>query len=106
MTIKNYIGGNIEANSSSIIRVFDPSTGEIIDEVVNSNNIDFNNTIKSSKKGFNEWLSYTPLKRSRILSKYKDIIEKCWVGAKFSNLLSDLLITVARGASDAIRRNE
>ena len=76
MTIKNYIHGNLESDSKSKINVFDPSTWDIINEVVNSNEVDFSNTINSSVKGFNEWLSYTPLKRSRIISKFKNNIEQ------------------------------
>ena len=49
---------------------------ETIAEVVLSDNKDFNNTIKSSLNGFKTWSEFTPLKRSRILSKYKNLIEK------------------------------
>jgi malonate-semialdehyde dehydrogenase (acetylating) / methylmalonate-semialdehyde dehydrogenase len=74
--IKNYINGNIEAVSSQTIDVFDPSKGEKIAEVVQSNDKDFFNTVKSSQAAFDIWSNVTPLKRSRIISKYKDLIEK------------------------------
>ena len=74
--IKNYINGSISSVSEEQIGVFDPSKGEEIKKVVLSNEEDFKNTIISSKKSFYEWSSYTPLKRSRILSNYKNIIEK------------------------------
>jgi|TARA_B100001971_G_C18249006_1_gene576644 malonate-semialdehyde dehydrogenase (acetylating)/methylmalonate-semialdehyde dehydrogenase len=74
--IANYINGSISSSSSNFLPVFDPSTGEIISEVVLSDESDFINTVKSSEKAFQEWSHVTPLKRSRILSKYKENIEK------------------------------
>ncbi len=73
--ITNYINGSFASNSTEYIPVHDPSRGEIISEVVNSDNLDFKNTISSSKKAFLEWSKVTPLKRSRILSKFKENIE-------------------------------
>ena len=43
--------------------------------MVNSNDKDFEKLIESSKKGFKIWNDYTPLKRSRIISKFKNNIE-------------------------------
>jgi NAD-dependent aldehyde dehydrogenases len=56
--------------------VFDPSTGEEISKVVLSNEEDFDIAIKNSKESQKEWADFTPLKRSRILSNYKSLIEK------------------------------
>ncbi len=74
--IKNYISGDVAANSTKYLSVEDPSTGEKISEVVLSDKNDFNSIIESSKKAFNLWSNETPLKRSRVLSKYKQLIEK------------------------------
>ena len=74
--IKNYIHGNYVANSPELISVFDPSTGEECAKVVLSNLQDFNQAIESSKNVSKEWSNTTPLKRSRILSKYKDLINR------------------------------
>jgi malonate-semialdehyde dehydrogenase (acetylating)/methylmalonate-semialdehyde dehydrogenase len=73
--IENYIHGKKTKNSEKTIPVFDPSTGEEISKVVMSDINDFENTIISSKKSQVEWANTTPLKRSRILSKYKNLIE-------------------------------
>ena len=75
-TIKNYISGNVTSKSVKYSPVFDPSKGEQTGEVVISNSEDFNSIISSSKKAFLDWSSVTPLKRSRIIAKYKDILEK------------------------------
>tara|TARA_B100000989_G_C19530952_1_gene469818 strand:+ start:1105 stop:2592 length:1488 start_codon:yes stop_codon:yes gene_type:complete len=74
--IKNYINGSIQAISKKEIPVQDPSTGELIADVVLSSNADFDKTIYAAKQVQNEWSNTTPLKRSRILSKYKNLIEQ------------------------------
>ena len=73
--IKNYIHGKIVCNSKKEQSVFDPSKGEEIAKVVLSDENDFINVIESSKKSQAEWSKTTPLKRSRIISKYKTLIE-------------------------------
>jgi len=75
--IGNFINGkHVESSSKDKLEIFDPSTGEVIGEVSLSNSADFNKAINSSKKSFFEWSNVTPLKRSRILSKFKNLIEK------------------------------
>ncbi len=74
--IRNYINGKFSANSTEYLNVIDPSKGEPINQVVLSNNKDFKSTIESSLKAFHNWSQETPLKRSRVLFKYKNLIEK------------------------------
>jgi len=74
--IENYINGNICSFSNKTIPVFDPSKGEKSGTVVLSSSEDFNKVIESSKKAYYNWSQVTPLKRSRILSRYKELIEK------------------------------
>ena len=74
--IQNYINGKQTNFSDSFLDVYDPSTGEKISEVVMSDSKDFDYAIKSSKSAQQNWINTTPLKRSRILSNYKNLIEK------------------------------
>ena len=74
--INNYINGRASNKSKNFLPVEDPSTGDQISKVVLSNVDDFKEVEKSSEKAFKDWSKYTPLKRSRILSKYKEILEK------------------------------
>ena len=74
--IKNYINGSNKNFSDKFLDVDDPSKGEKIAEVVLSNKKDFEEVLVSSKNAFFNWSNTTPLKRSRIISKYKEIIEK------------------------------
>jgi malonate-semialdehyde dehydrogenase (acetylating)/methylmalonate-semialdehyde dehydrogenase len=73
--IENYIHGKKVSISKKYLGVFDPSTGDEIAKVVMSEIDDFKEAIKSSKKSQIKWASTTPLKRSRIISKYKTLIE-------------------------------
>ncbi len=73
--IQNYISGKLQSISTNQLDVHDPSTGEKLSTVVLSNKEDFISCIQSSKKSQLEWAKETPLKRSRILSNYKNLIE-------------------------------
>jgi len=73
--VKNYIDGKIVSNSEEYIQIFDPSTGEQISKLAMSGIVDFSLTIDSSKKSQLEWSNTTPLKRSRVISKYKNLLE-------------------------------
>ena len=73
--IQNYINGKLQSISTNQLDVHDPSTGEKLSTVVLSNKEDFISCIQSSKKSQLEWAKETPLKRSRILSNYKNLIE-------------------------------
>jgi len=72
--IKNYINGNSIGCSQKTSPIFDPSKGEQISEVILSNSQDFEKAIESSKNAFLSWTNTTPLQRSRIISKFKDLI--------------------------------
>jgi|TARA_B100001964_G_scaffold177476_2_gene195604 malonate-semialdehyde dehydrogenase (acetylating)/methylmalonate-semialdehyde dehydrogenase len=75
--IGNYINGSITiGNSNRELNVFNPATGENTSKVILSNENDFEKVINSSKNIFNEWSNTTPLKRSRILSNFKVLVEK------------------------------
>tara|TARA_B100000575_G_scaffold293815_1_gene306531 strand:- start:4256 stop:5746 length:1491 start_codon:yes stop_codon:yes gene_type:complete len=75
--IENFIEGKItEGSSGKYLNVDDPSTGEVISQVILSNKKDFEETISSSLKAFEQWSQVTPLKRSRVISRYKELIEK------------------------------
>ena len=74
--IHNYINGKSFSISKKDLPVEDPSKGEVIAKVVLSSVDDFEKILESSKESQTEWASTTPLKRSRILSNYKTLIEK------------------------------
>ena len=74
--IHNFINGKIsEPESNTYSKVYDPSTGEEIAECLLSDHNDLNLALNSSKKAFLPWSNTTPLRRSRIISNFKNIIE-------------------------------
>ena len=73
--ILNYINGKKINISKNFLSVYNPSTGEKVSEVVLSDQDDFDKAINSSVEAQQSWTSTTPLKRSRILSKYKELIQ-------------------------------
>ncbi len=75
--IDNYFDGKLQTGSSGkYLNVDDPSTGEVISQVILSNQNEYNQIVSSSINAFKEWSQVTPLKRSRVISKYKEFIEK------------------------------
>jgi len=102
--IGNFINGKkIDSLSGDKIDIFDPSTGEISGSVCNSDENDFNKVISSSLNAFKIWSEFTPLKRSRVLSNYKNIIEKnidelaTLVSKEHGKTLEDAKGSVTRG---------
>ena len=73
--IENFIDGEYKSISNNNSPIYNPSTGEKIGDVVLSNIDDFKQAINSSKAAQKIWQEYTPLKRSRIISKFKNLIE-------------------------------
>ena len=72
--IENFIDGEYKSISNNSSPIYNPSTGEKIGDVVLSNIDDFKQAINSSKAAQKIWQEYTPLKRSRIISKFKNLM--------------------------------
>ncbi len=85
--IEHFIDGKKQSSSNKTLKVNDPSTGEVIGEVVIANTEDFNTTLTSSKKAQMEWSNTIPIKRSRIIANFKNLIE---------NNIEDLASTVSQ----------
>ena len=101
--IVNYINGKKHNISEKFIPVYNPSTGEEISKVLLSQKADFEELINSSKQSQISWSNTTPLKRSRILSNYKNLIEKnleelaTLVSIEHGKTLDDAKGSVTRG---------
>ena len=75
--VKNFFDGKTQDSiSNDYMDIFDPSKGELIGKVVKSTDEDITNIVNNSIKGYANWSKFTPLKRSRIISNYKNLIEK------------------------------
>ena len=76
-TINHFIDGKIYSdNKSRKGPIFNPAIGEQIAEVELASKTTVEKAIESSSKAFLKWSKTTPITRSRILSKYKDLLIK------------------------------
>ena len=75
--ISHFIDGKLFSDSKSRIGpIFNPAIGEQIAEVELASKSTVELAIESSAKAFIKWSKTTPITRSRILSKYKDLLIK------------------------------
>ena len=73
--ISHFIDGKIYTDSESRKGpIFNPAIGEQIAEVELASKSTVEIAIESSKKAFLKWSKTTPISRSRILAKYKDLL--------------------------------
>ena len=76
-TIANYIGGQSSASSSDrYAPVFNPATGEQTAAVCLSTKGNVEQAIAVAKEAFPAWSLTSPLKRSRILARFKELVEQ------------------------------
>ena len=75
--VSHFIDGKIYSeNKSRKSPIFNPAIGEQIAEVELASKTTVEKAIESSSKAFLKWSKTTPISRSRILSKYKDLLIK------------------------------
>ena len=75
--ISHFIDGKTYSdNESRKGPIFNPAIGEQIAEVELASKVTVEMAIESSKKAFITWSKTTPINRSRILAKYKDLLIK------------------------------
>ncbi len=68
-------GQRTESRSSRLADVTNPATGEAIRQVPLASREDVESAIASAKAAFPAWRDTTPLRRSRILNKFRDLLE-------------------------------
>jgi len=75
--IQHYINGRVtESTSGRKQAVFNPATGEVSAEVVLASVEEVNAAVDAARAAAPAWADTAPLKRARILSKFKELIEK------------------------------
>jgi malonate-semialdehyde dehydrogenase (acetylating)/methylmalonate-semialdehyde dehydrogenase len=76
-TIQHYINGRVVSSTSGRQQdVFNPATGEVSAQVALASAEEVNAAVAAAKAAAPAWAETAPLKRARILSKFKDLIEK------------------------------
>ena len=75
--IEHFIDGKIVSGSSDRKgKVFNPATGQQESEVRLASKSDLDLAVEKAKKAYEIWSSKPPLQRSRIIFKFKEVIEK------------------------------
>ena len=102
--ILHFIGGKRSSGKGDRYGpVYNPATGEQTTQVVLGTVEDLQAAVDASRTAFPGWASTTPLRRSRILSKYKDLLEKnadklsAIISAEHGKVQSDAGGEVTRG---------
>jgi malonate-semialdehyde dehydrogenase (acetylating)/methylmalonate-semialdehyde dehydrogenase len=74
--VNHYINGRrVENPSNRLGDVFNPATGKIIRQVPLATSGEVNEAVAAARKVFPDWSRNTPLRRARIMSKFKDLLE-------------------------------
>jgi malonate-semialdehyde dehydrogenase (acetylating) / methylmalonate-semialdehyde dehydrogenase len=75
--IQHFINGRVvESTSERRQDVFNPATGEVSAQVVLASEAEVNAAVAAAHAAAPAWADTAPLKRARILSKFKELIEK------------------------------
>ena len=76
-SIQHFVDGKkFKGTSKRTGKVFNPATGEQSSTVSLASTEDVNKVVLVAKKAFVNWSQKTPLSRSRVLFKFKELIEK------------------------------
>jgi len=103
-TVGNFIQGQTQASSTGeSIPVYNPATGKVIREVAQSSTEEVYAAIEAADKAFPAWSAMTPLRRARILFKFKDLLEAnrveiaTMISEEHGKVLSDAQGELTRG---------
>lgn len=74
--VPHFINGQTVSSNGRKLAIYNPSTGEMIGETAVADQLIVKQALDSSQKAFPGWSATTPLKRARILFKYKSLLEQ------------------------------
>jgi malonate-semialdehyde dehydrogenase (acetylating) / methylmalonate-semialdehyde dehydrogenase len=75
-TIKNYINGEWVESKGKIVDVVNPANCKTIAQVPISTKEELDNAVAAAKEAFPDWRRTTPLARSRLLFRLKELVEE------------------------------
>ncbi|MGQ7246468.1 CoA-acylating methylmalonate-semialdehyde dehydrogenase [Halomonas sp. V046] len=104
ITLGNYLNGRaVASHSGRTAPVYDPATGEISREVALSSADETREAVRLAADAFAGWSRMTPLRRSRILFKFKALVEEHadeiarLISTEHGKVYSDALGELTRG---------
>jgi malonate-semialdehyde dehydrogenase (acetylating)/methylmalonate-semialdehyde dehydrogenase len=102
--IAHFIAGDVSlGNSTRRGEVFDPSTGSVTGSVALGDASDVDAAVRAAAAAFPQWSAVTPLRRARVLFKFKEIVEArarelaAAITSEHGKVLSDAMGEVTRG---------
>ncbi|QQG27297.1 CoA-acylating methylmalonate-semialdehyde dehydrogenase [Pectobacterium carotovorum] len=103
-TVSNFIQGAIaSSNSQRYAAVYNPATGEQIRQVVMSDKAEVEQAIASAAAAFPAWSKHSPLRRARVLFRFKVLLEERMdtlarlISQEHGKVYSDAVGEVTRG---------
>lgn len=103
-TVQNYINGQLsESHSERLAPIFNPATGEQIRQVVLSSAAETAEAIAIADQAFTAWAKTSPLKRARVMFKFKALLEAnmeklaTLISQEHGKVYSDAVGEVTRG---------
>jgi malonate-semialdehyde dehydrogenase (acetylating)/methylmalonate-semialdehyde dehydrogenase len=102
-TLTHFIGGkHVQGGSGRFGDVFNPATGEITAKVPLASRDELNNAVAVAKGAFPGWAAITPLQRSRVMFRFKALLEANL--DKMARLVSDEHGKVLNDAKGSVTR--
>ncbi len=74
--VSHFINGDIISASGRMQDIYNPATGDVIGQVVMADKNIIDKAITAAKAAFPAWAATTPLRRARILFKFKALLEQ------------------------------
>ena len=75
-TISHYINGTVIPDEERLAPVMNPATGEVVKQVAMASKATVESAIEAAQKAFPEWRNTTPIKRARIMFRFKELLER------------------------------
>lgn len=102
--VQNFINGMaVESQSQRITSVFNPATGEETKKVKLSTATEVDSAIAAADEAFKSWSQQSPLRRARILFKFKELLEANFdelarlISSEHGKVYSDAIGELTRG---------
>ena len=74
--VKNYINGEWVESRGKVIDVVNPANNKVIGKVPISTKEELDDAVAAAKEAFPDWRRTTPLARSRLLFRLKELVEE------------------------------
>jgi malonate-semialdehyde dehydrogenase (acetylating)/methylmalonate-semialdehyde dehydrogenase len=102
-TIPHFIGGRSVLGAGRFGDVYNPAIGQISSKVPLASRQEVANVVAVAQAAFPAWASQTPLRRARVMFKFKELLERhadelaMLISAEHGKVVSDALGEVTRG---------